>query len=95
MLGGLMIAAGGRRLGTILSTEPERQLTGRIAGAVMSYVFEPSSDRTRLLLKISVPTARFSGPLLPLLSIGDLVMARRQLLNLKHLAEHHRVRHRR
>ncbi|WP_193047979.1 SRPBCC family protein [Mycolicibacterium baixiangningiae] len=79
--------AGGRRLGVILSTEPGHQLTGRIVGAVMSYVLEPDSSGTRLLLKINVPAARFSGALLPLLSIGDLVMARRQLLNLKCLAE--------
>ncbi|MBO0676166.1 polyketide cyclase [Mycolicibacterium sp. S2-37] len=79
--------AGGRRLGTILSAEPQRQLTGRLAGAVMSYVLEPESDRSRLLLKINVPAAPFAGPLLPLLSLADLVMARRQLLNLKRLAE--------
>jgi hypothetical protein len=84
-------SAGGRRLGAILSVEPRRQLTGRIVGAVMSYVLEPDADRTRLLLKISVPAARFNGPLLPLLSLGDLVMARRQLLNLKFLAEQHRT----
>ncbi|BBY16105.1 SRPBCC family protein [Mycolicibacterium litorale] len=79
--------AGGRRLGVILSVEPERQLTGRIAGAVMSYVLEPDAGGTRLVLKISVPASRFSGPLLPLLSLGDLVMARRQLLNFKRLSE--------
>lgn len=80
-------SAGGLRLGTILSVEPGRQLTGRIIGAVMSYVLEPDSAGTRLLLKINVPASRFSGLLAPLLSIGDLVMARRQLLNIKSLAE--------
>jgi hypothetical protein len=38
-------------------------------------------------LKINVPASRFAGPLIPLLSAGDLVMARRQLLNIKRLAE--------
>jgi hypothetical protein len=82
-------SAAGRRLGVVLSVEPGRQLTGGIAGIVMSYVLQPDSERTRLLLKISVPAARFSGPPLVLLSIGDLVMARRQLLNFKRLAEQH------
>jgi hypothetical protein len=84
--------AGGRRLGRILSVEPGRHLTGRILGAVMSYVLEPDSGGTRLLLKIDVPAARFTGPVVPLLSVGDLVMARRQLLNLKRLAERPEVR---
>jgi hypothetical protein len=74
-----------------LSAEPGRQLTGRIAGVVMSYVLQPDSDGTRLLLKINVPAVRFPGPLLVLLSVGDLVMARRQLLNIKRLAETHRT----
>jgi hypothetical protein len=90
-VGGHFTCAGGRRLGVILSTEPGRQLTGRIVGAVMSYVLVPESGGTRLLLKINVPKARFGGPFLPLLSIGDLVMARRQLLNFKRLAELHRA----
>jgi hypothetical protein len=73
-----------RRLGRILSISPAEQLTGRIAGAVISYVLVPKGDATRLLMKIV--TAR--GPwLAPLLSVGDLIMARRQLLNLKQLAE--------
>ncbi|KUI23939.1 polyketide cyclase [Mycobacterium sp. IS-1496] len=83
-------AAGGRRLGAIVSVERERQLTGRIAGVLMSYVLEPDSGSTRLLLKINAPAIRFGGLLLPLLSIGDLAMARRQLLNFKRLAEQHR-----
>jgi len=73
-----------RRLGRILSVSPGRQLTGRIAGAVMSYVVVPEGDVTRLLLKIVTPGGRWIAPLV---SIGDLVMARRQLLNFKQLAE--------
>lgn len=74
----------GRAVGEVLSVTREHQLTGRIAGAVMSYVLEPDGNHTRLLLKIVSSRYRATGPLL---SIGDLVMARRQLLNLKALAE--------
>jgi hypothetical protein len=40
----------------------------------------------RLLLKVVVRTSRWAALGL---SVGDLIMARRQLLNLKQLAEHH------
>jgi hypothetical protein len=78
-------AAGGRRLGRIVSVDPGTQLTGAIMGAYMSYVLVPQGHgTTRLLLKVVMRTNR----LLALgLSIGDLIMARRQLLNLKRLAE--------
>ncbi len=54
-------------------------------GATMSYVLTPSDEVTRLLLKVVVARGLW---LAPLLSVGDLIMARRQLLNLKRLAEH-------
>jgi hypothetical protein len=73
-----------RRLGRILSVSPVEELTGWIAGAVMSYVLVPNGDATRLLLKIVTAKGRWIAPLV---SVGDLVMARRQLLNLKQLAE--------
>ena len=78
--------AGGRRLGRVISVEPGEHLTARIMGAVMSYVLMPRPDgsSTRLLLKIVMPGPRWMAPLV---SVGDLVMARRQLLNLKALAE--------
>ena len=41
---------------------------------------------TRLLFKLVVRTSRWAALGL---SAGDLIMARRQLLNLKQLAEHH------
>ena len=80
--------AGGRPAGRILSVEPGVHLTAQIMGAVLSYVVVPTSsttDRsTRLLLKVTDAHGHWIAPLL---SIGDLVMARRQLLNLKRLAE--------
>jgi hypothetical protein len=83
--------AAGKKLGRILSVDPPHQLTGRIAGAVISYILEerPDVSATRLLMKITTDLPR---ALAPVLSVGDLVMARRQLLNLKQLAEHHPVR---
>jgi hypothetical protein len=79
--------AGGRELGRIVSVDPGVQLTGTIMGAVMSYVLVPENGRTtRLLLKVIMQTARWKAPVL---SVGDLIMARRQLLNLKQLAERH------
>jgi hypothetical protein len=79
--------AGSRQLGRIVSVDPGRQLTGNIMGAFMSYVLtSPEHDTTRLLVKVVMQTTRWAtlG-----LSIGDLIMARRQLLNLKRLAERH------
>jgi hypothetical protein len=56
-------------------------------GAFMSYVLVPHEyDTTRLLLKIVMQTARWAALGL---SVDDLIMARRQLLNLKRLAERH------
>ena len=77
--------AGGRRLGRIVSVDPGEQLTATIMGAYMSYVLAPADHgATRLLLKV----VSRAGKLAALgLSVGDLVMARRQLLNLKRLAE--------
>ena len=70
-----------------MSAEPGRQLTGTIMGAFMSYVLVPQDDgATRLLLKVITRTRRWAAPAL---SAGDLIMARRQLLNLKKLAERH------
>lgn len=80
--------AGGRPAGRILGVEPDVHLTGQIMGAVMSYVLVPTggprATSTRLLLKVAVARGRWTAPLL---SVGDLVMARRQLLTLKRLAE--------
>jgi hypothetical protein len=80
-------SVGGHEVGRIVSVDPGSQLTGTIMGAFMSYVLVPQDpDRTRLLLKV---VSRTSGLAALGLSVGDLIMARRQLLNLKHLAERH------
>ncbi|MGH3265903.1 MAG: hypothetical protein ACRDNS_28365 [Trebonia sp.] len=77
---------GGRReLGRIVSVDPGKQLTGTIMGAFMSYVLVPADHgTTRLLLKVVSQASRWAAPWL---AVGDLIMARRQLLNLKRLAE--------
>lgn len=76
----------GKKVGRILSVDQCHHVTGRIAGAVISYVLlqHPDAPTTRLIMKVTTELPR---PLAPLLSLGDLVMARRQLLNWKHLAE--------
>lgn len=78
--------AGRFGVGTVLSAEPGHQLTARILGAVMSYLLVPEGGTTRLLLKIVVPEQRWYARAL---ALGDWPMARRQLLNLKRLAEAH------
>jgi hypothetical protein len=79
-------ALGRRRFGRILAVEPGTHLTATIMGAVMSYMLVCADDgeRTRLLLKVVTAGGR---TIAPLLSVGDLIMARRQLLNLAALAE--------
>jgi hypothetical protein len=79
--------AGGRELGRIVSVDLGKQLTATIMGVFMSYVLVPGDDgRTRLLLKVAGRTSRWIAPAI---SVGDLIMARRQLLNLRHLSERH------
>lgn len=86
-VGEAFTTAGGRKLGRIVSVDPGSHLTATIMGALMSYVLVPQQDNTtRLLLKVVMRTNRWAAPAL---SVGDLVMARRQLLNLKRLAERH------
>lgn len=84
-LGEGFTACAGRPVGRVVSVEPGRSLTGVIAGCYLSYVVVPESEATsRLLLKLVMDTNRATAAVL---SLGDLVMARRQLLNLKALAE--------
>jgi hypothetical protein len=87
VVGERFTTAAGRELGRILSVDPGRQLTATIMGAFMSYVLVPQDeDKTRLLLKVAMRSSRWTAPVI---SVGDLIMARRQLLNFKHLAERH------
>lgn len=84
-VGEAFTTSGRRELGRIVSVHRGRQLTGRIMGAYMSYLLVPAGqDTTRLLLKVVMSPSRW---LAPALAVGDLVMARRQLLNLKALSE--------
>ena len=88
-VGEAFTTAGGRKLGRIVSVDPGQQLTGTIMGGFMSYVLVPQADTTtRLLLKVVMQTNRWIAIGL---SVGDLIMARRQLLNLKRLAERHQI----
>jgi len=73
-----------RPFGRILAVEPPKQLTGGIMGTCISYVLVQQGESTRLLMKLVTGMSRWAAPWL---SVGDLVMARRQLLNLKRLAE--------
>jgi hypothetical protein len=78
-------ATAGRPLGRILAVEHQVHLTARIMGATMTYQLNAEGpSQTRLILKI---VGEMSRPVAALLCIGDLVMARRQLLNFKRLAE--------
>jgi hypothetical protein len=70
--------------GRILSVRQGVSLTARILGATLSYVVVPDGDGTRLLMKIVTDRPRWYASVL---ALGDWPMARRQLLNLKRLAE--------
>ena len=84
VVGEAFTTAATRRFGRILAVEPPKDLTGEIMGAYISYVLVLQGRSTRLLMKIVTAMSRWVAPWL---SVGDLVMARRQLLNLKRLAE--------
>lgn len=83
-VGEAFTTARGRRLGRILDVDEGVALTGQIAHTTISYVLAEESTSTRLLMKIVAGWGRLTAPAL---CIGDLVMARRQLLNLRRLAE--------
>lgn len=76
--------AGRLPVGRIVSAAHTEHVTARIMGALMSYVLVPRDGTTRLLLKVAIPR---QAPYASLLGLGDWPMARRQMLNLKALAE--------
>ncbi|WP_256842054.1 hypothetical protein [Ornithinimicrobium cryptoxanthini] len=85
VVGDRYTTSGRREMGRIVSIDHGRQFTGTILGAFMSYLLVPDEhETTRLLLKVVMNPGRL---LAPAVSVGDLVMARRQLLNFKALAE--------
>jgi hypothetical protein len=85
VVGEAFTRTGGRAVGEVLEVIHEHELTGRILGAVMSYRLEPEGARTtRLLLKVVMATHPVVAAVV---SVGDLVMARRQLLTFRRLAE--------
>ena len=95
---GLELLEVGQRVQTIFRLaefEPGRSLTmtssGRVFGRVaVTYRAEPAGEgRSRILVKLLAdPAPGLHRPLMrALLAPGDLVMMRRQLLNLKRLAE--------
>ncbi len=71
-------------IGQVLSISREDHLTATIMGAVMSYALSPEGTSTRLLMKLVMERRRW---LAPAAAVADWPMARRQLLNLKVLAE--------
>ena len=88
------------RIFNLVDFERERQLTIRMkprssaartfGDIAVSYVIVPSSIRScRLLVKLiaTYPTGTKGSFMRAFLPWGDLIMMRRQLLNLKHLAE--------
>lgn len=83
-VGDAFTRAFGRDQGRVVAVEPGEHLTATIMGAHMSYVVVPAGERTRLLLKVVAETRPW---LAPAISLGDLVMARKQLLRLRSLAE--------
>ncbi len=86
VVGEAFVSAFGRGWGRVEAVSLGRAFTGSIMGAVMSYELVPLAGDagTRLLLKLVMARGRVIAPVL---SVGDLVMARRQLLNLAALAE--------
>jgi hypothetical protein len=66
---------------TAVASPRGERLFGKVA---MTYAAEPDGDGSRIVARVAVGSA---GPVAHALAWGDLVMMRRQLLNLKALAE--------
>jgi hypothetical protein len=85
------------RIFRLASFEPGRSLTlvtgSRLFGRVAcTYAALPAGEqRSRIVVRMLVAYRPFTRPLHPAFAAGDLVMMRRQLLNLAALAERSRV----
>ena len=78
-------AFAGRPIGRVEAVDPPHELTVSLLGAVMTYRLTARPEGGSRLVFVMCAGGR--RPFLDLLSAGDLVMARRQLLTLKELAE--------
>lgn len=76
--------AGRLPVGRVVDTAPGEHLTVGVMGALMSYVLVPEGEGTRLLLKVVLGEKHWWNRAL---AVGDLPMARKQLLTWKALAE--------
>jgi hypothetical protein len=85
----------------VTDVEPGHQWTGRMTPSAarmlgrgfVTYAAEPDGTETRLVVRYVAETRGLLGATLGrLLALGDLVMMRRQLLNLRRLAERDAVR---
>jgi hypothetical protein len=73
---------------TLTSFDRDRQITLRSGGTAVTYGVLPEGTGTRLLVRVLFdPGTRIGAALAPLLVVGDLVMMRKQLINLRDLAE--------
>lgn len=76
--------AGRFPVGRVVDVSKGEHLTVAVMGALLSYVLVPQGEQTRLLMKVVLPHRHWwNRPL----ALGDLPMARKQLLTWKALAE--------
>jgi hypothetical protein len=71
---------------TVAAIDPGVEITYRVMSALMSYRLVGDGP-TRLLLKVVMPRGIGASLIRPALPLGDLVMARKQLLTLRDLAQ--------
>ena len=85
VVGEAFTAVAGRKLGRIVQVDPGRSITGKLLDAHITYLVNAAPHAsTRLLFKLVMVT---NPVVAQALCLGDLVMARRQLLNIKRFAE--------
>ncbi len=73
---------------TLASFDRNRQITLRSRRTAVTYGVLPEGSGTRLLVRVLFePHTRIGAAITPPLILGDLVMMRKQLINLRDLAE--------